>query len=285
MRFVPSAPKLGSLYYPKTSMKDFLAFFTIHLKDQASYRAAMVIFFLGTLFHIGVAILVWLNAQNTQFSGYTKPELLTYYLLFLVLDAILGWYVLHPVANQIIDGQILSYMLKPVSYIKAWIGMETSWKVTGAFVYILGSLTLTLILLSQHVQLAPLSLSMTEVGLAVLAGLFAIALTFLLNFILGLLAFWFTEVQFIDYIYFTIIPFLTGELMPNTFLPPIVQLVNQYLPFRYHMSFVLEILLHKTGGMELVKGFVISGVWVVFYIFLAQFVWKKGTRAYMAFGQ
>lgn len=266
-------------------MKDFWAFFTIHLKDQASYRAAMVIFFLGTLFHIGVAILVWLNAQNTQFSGYTKPELLTYYVSFLVLDMMLGWYIIHPVANQIIDGNILSYMLKPVSYIKAWFGMELSFKLLGSFVYGVGALALTSLLLSQHVTLAPLSLSLSEIFFACIAGVFAILLTFLLNFILGLLAFWFTEIQFVDYLYFTIVPFLSGELMPNTFLPPMIQTINQYLPFRYHMSFVLEIMMHKTGGVELAKGFLISTIWVVFYIFLAQFVWKKGTRAYMAFGQ
>lgn len=266
-------------------MKDIVAFFIIHMKNQASYRAAIVVYFLGTLFHIGVAILVWLNAQNSQFTGYSKPELLTYYLLFLVLDMILGWYILHPVANQIIDGQILSYMLKPVSYIKAWFGMELSWKIVGATVYGLGTIVVTGILVSQHVPFAPLSLSIQDVCIAVFAGIFAIALSFLINFILGLLAFWFTEIQFVDYIYFTIVPFLTGELMPNTFLPPIIQTVNQYLPFRYHMSFVLEILLHKISGFEMVKGFVISTCWVIFYLFLARYVWKKGTRAYMAFGQ
>ena len=61
-------------------MKDFLGIFIIHLKTSSSRGYGGI--FLGTLFHIGVAILVWLNAQNTQFSGYTKPELLTYYLLF-----------------------------------------------------------------------------------------------------------------------------------------------------------------------------------------------------------
>jgi ABC-type uncharacterized transport system permease subunit len=51
------------------------------------------------------------------------------------------------------------------------------------------------------------------------------------------------------------------------------------------MSFVLEIMMHKIDGVELAKGFLISILWIVFYLFLAKYVWKKGTRAYMAFGQ
>jgi hypothetical protein len=69
-----------------------------------------------------VAILVWLNAQNTQFSGYTKPELLPTIFIISCIDMVLGWYILHPVANQIIDGNILSYMLKPVSTLKHGLG-------------------------------------------------------------------------------------------------------------------------------------------------------------------
>lgn len=255
------------------------------MKDQASYRAAIVVYFFGGLFHIGVALLVWMNAQNTQFTGYTKPELLTYYLLFLVLDMVLGWYVLHPVANQIIDGRVMSYMLKPVSYLKAWIGMELSFKLVGALVYGIGALIVTLIILSYNVQLAPITLTFSDVIFACIAGLFAIILTFLINYSLGLLAFWFTEIQFVDYIYFTIIPFFTGELIPTSFLPPMVQMINQYMPFRYHMSFVLEILLHKVHGIELVKGFVVSLLWSIAYLLFAKHMWEKGTRAYMAFGQ
>ena len=68
--------------------------------------------------------------------------------------------------------------------------------------------------------------------------------------------------------------------MPNTFLPPIIRAVNQYL-FRYHMSFVLRFCI-KQGVIW--QGFLFQ-MWIVFYVFLAQYVWKKGTRAYMAFGQ
>jgi|GEM_PF-1389663 len=266
-------------------MKDAWSFFVVSMKDQASYRGAIVLYFFGGLFHIGVAILVWLNAQNTQFSGFTKPELLTYYLLFLVLDMVLGWYILHPVANQIIDGRVMSYILRPVSYLKAWIGMELSFKLIGVLIYGTGAGILAFVMLAYNVELAPLHLGIQNITLASLAGLCAVALTFLLNYSLGLLAFWFTEIQFVDYVYFTIIPFFSGELMPTTFLPPLLQTINQYLPFRYHMSFVLEILMNKVSGGEVVKGFCVALLWIVLYGFLTQWMWKRGTRAYMAFGQ
>ena len=73
--------------------------------------------------------------------------------------------------------------------------------------------------------------------------------------------------------------------MPVSFLPGWAKTINMFLPFRYELSFPMEILFHKIGGMELLISLLMAGFLVNCLIDVIQIFMEKGVRAYSAFGQ
>jgi ABC-2 type transport system permease protein len=266
-------------------MKSFWSFLSISVKNQSVYYGAMYVYFVSALFHTGVALLIWLFAQNTQYAGYSKPELLGYYVLVLFLSTFNGWYVFGAIAQQISEGDILPYMLRPTSYLKAWFAIEAGFKLISTIIFLVGTIAITAIFLYFKAPISFPQLSLTDLLIFLPSIVCGILTTFLFTYMLGLLAFWFTEVQFVDYIYFTIVPFLSGDIVPLTFFPSFIQKMNVFLPFRYQMSFSLEILFHKIQGPDIAFGYLISFLWISVLFLLTKVAWKNGTKAYMAFGQ
>lgn len=266
-------------------MKQILTFFQMSFKNQSAYRGAMYVYFVSTLFHLGVTLLIWLSAQNQVYAGYTKPEILGYYLVLMFIDTLIGWYVFNPIAQEIRNGEVLTHLLKPVSYMKVWFGLEAGFKAVGSIIYLIGTVIISMLFLTMRIPVSVPAQTFGHLVIIALSFVNAIMLSFTLTFLLGLLAFWLTETQFIDFAYFTIIPFLSGDIVPTSFLPQAVQQINVFLPFRYQMSFPLEIIFHKLDASQIVTGFLVSVVWFSIYMLMYRVLWKYGTRAYMAFGQ
>lgn len=265
-------------------MKKTLAFFSVSIKNFSAYRGATYVYFATSLFHIGVALFVWLAAENQVFPSYTKAELVGYYLVLLFVNWFVNWSMFTSVYRDIYSGDIQKDLIRPYSYFAAGFGQAAGFKLFSSITFLVGVIFIyyVFLLFKAPISIPPLSLERLPFFLLSLA--FAIVLNYSFRFVLSILAFWLTEIQFVDYAYYTIFPFLSGDIFPITFLPPIVQEFNRFLPFRYQLSFPIEILFHKVSGSEMYFGFGVSVVWLVVFYALYKYIWRKGSRAYMAFG-
>jgi ABC-2 type transport system permease protein len=124
------------------------------------------------------------------------------------------------------------------------------------------------------------------VGWAALAFVPAVALAFLLRFFvewtLALAAFWTTRVNALNQMYFVAMLFLSGQVAPLTLFPPAVQTVATLLPFRWMISFPLELLLGSLTTQEMLIGFAAQAAWIAIGLVLLRLVWRAGVRVYSA---
>jgi ABC-2 type transport system permease protein len=119
---------------------------------------------------------------------------------------------------------------------------------------------------------------------AVPALMLAFLLRFFVEWSLALAAFWTTRVGALNQTYFVLMLFLSGRMAPLELFPSLIQTVAAILPFRWMVSFPLELLLGRLTFSQALTGLGAQLVWVVITFFLMRIIWRSGVRLYSAVG-
>ena len=76
----------------------------------------------------------------------------------------------------------------------------------------------------------------------------------------------------------------SGYLMPLELLPGPVRALGDWLPFRYMLSFTVEVTLGLVDRHQLLVGLGMQAGWTVALAIGAVVTWNLGVRRYSAFG-
>ena len=106
-------------------------------------------------------------------------------------------------------------------------------------------------------------------------------------FIVNLVPFWIPEMAWgLHFLFIAIfVEFFSGSLFPLDILPTYIQNILNLTPFPYLIFFPIQIYLGKVGPWLILKGIVISLVWVFILQGILNYVWKKGLTIYQAEGR
>jgi ABC-2 type transport system permease protein len=81
-----------------------------------------------------------------------------------------------------------------------------------------------------------------------------------------------------------LLSFLTGQLIPLSFFPEVVQKVFDFLPFSSMVYTPVMIYLGKYQGMELTFVMLRQAVWVVLLYAFGSFIWKLVVKRLVVLG-
>jgi ABC-2 type transport system permease protein len=126
--------------------------------------------------------------------------------------------------------------------------------------------------------------SVWAVAAFVPALLLAFVLRFLIEWTLALAAFWTTRVSAVNQGYYVAALFLSGQIAPLSLLPFPVQIAAAALPFRWMISFPVELVLGRLSPMEAATGLTVQVAWLGVALLLLRVVWRAGLRSYSAVG-
>jgi ABC-2 type transport system permease protein len=116
----------------------------------------------------------------------------------------------------------------------------------------------------------------------------ALALAFIVRFLvewtLAMAAFWTTRITAINQMFFVVMLFLSGQIAPLELMPRPVQVAATLLPFRWMVSFPVELLLGRLTPGETLTGLAAQLVWLALSLMTLTFVWRAGARRYSAVG-
>jgi ABC-2 type transport system permease protein len=221
------------------------------------------------------------KGPNAIVGTYTLAQMVSYYLLITVVDALTAvneddWQI----AADIKDGNISQFLMKPIDYLVYRLCLFVS----GRIAYL-------------AVAAIPLGLFIFALrGYFVFpAGpgtffvfLFSVFLTALLQFFMSyamaMLAFWVLEVSTFIFILYAFEYIASGHLFPLDILPPILERVLFYTPFPYQLYFPVSIYMGKVTGAELAQGLLIQVLWVTIAYGFARLAWARGIKHYSAVG-
>ncbi len=221
------------------------------------------------------------KGADATVSTYTLAEMISYYLLVAVVDALTAvneddWQI----AADIKDGNISQFLLKPVDYLAFRFCLFLSGRLTYLAV---AFIPLTVFILCQH-RYFVLPPDGATFGLFVLSLGFTALLQFFLSYTMAMLAFWVLEVSTFIFILFAFEYIASGHLFPLNLLPPALERALYFTPFPYQLYFPVGIYMGKITGTQLVNGLIMQGGWVVLTYFLARWAWQRGIRKYAAVG-
>lgn len=247
--------------------------------EFVAYRAVFFLYALWAIFPPLIYLAVWATIAGGHAVGsYTTGDFVAYYLTFMVVNHLAGSIEIHTVEWEIRQGSISARLLLPTHPAIRPLASNLCFKGIGIFVVVPGVLLLAL-LFRPHFATSP-----AFVGLALVATVLAGLLQFLVGISIATLAFWITRADAVNQLHETLLFFLSGQLAPLALLPGALHTAAIILPYRYMLSFPVEVATGSLSSAAVAGGFLLQLGWLSAGWVLFQFVWRRGVRHYSAVG-
>jgi ABC-2 type transport system permease protein len=266
-------------------MKKYRHVVSIGIQNNLTYRFNFLARTLFGLIPLVAMLYVWQTIYAGKAGGtvgsYTFAEMVSYYLLATVVDALTAvneddWQI----AADIKDGNISQFLLKPIDYLVFRFCLFLSGRMTYLAVAAV-PLTIFILCLQQYFVFPP---NWMTFGFFLISVSLTAMLQFFMSYTMAMLAFWVMEVSTFIFILFAFEYIASGHLFPLDILPPFLERALYLTPFPYQLFFPVSVYIGKTTGTELAKGLMIQGAWVLCSYLLARFAWNRGIRKYSAAG-
>jgi len=261
----------------------------ISLEERLVYRGD---FALGTLMRflpIITQVFLWwavfeaigADKGGGAVAGYTYHNMVAYYLLTMISRAFSSMPGLASgIAQDIRDGTVKKYLIQPIDMLGFLLLNRVAHKLVYYLVAIVPFAVVFSLCRGFFAGWPP-----PQILLAFLASLFlAFLLGYFLEATLGMIGFWFLEVNSLLFVYMLFSFFCSGHMFPIDMLPPPWRGLVEAMPLQYLAYFPAAIFLGKATGTELIRGLCMQLCWVVFFIVTARAAFHFGTRRYSAFG-
>lgn len=251
--------------------------------ETLSYRLNFVMWRFRTVLQLLTMYFLWstLIPTNGSLFGYSQSQMLTYILGTSLISSIVTATRTAELGEQINNGDLSNFLLKPINYMKYWFARDLGDKAMNlTFCMVEISLLIVIFRPPLFFQTDP-----TFLFLTLISCLISMMMYFFFNYLLGLFGFWSNEIWGPRFIFWILIGFFGGSLFPLDILPGPVFEVLKLLPFTYLLYFPLKIYLGQLGISTIIEGLLISSVWTILLYFTVQFVWKKGLKLYGAEGK
>jgi len=110
------------------------------------------------------------------------------------------------------------------------------------------------------------------------------ALSFLWGYWIALLAFWMTRADALVTVEAAFKFLLAGQVAPVALLPDALRALATLLPYRYMISFPVEVITGQLDRAGLLTGFALQLGWLAVALGLYAALWRRGVRRYSAIG-
>jgi ABC-2 type transport system permease protein len=266
------------------SFGKYISVFNTGLQNTFVYRWNYFLRALFGLIPLAGTVFLWravFNEHGGSLHGYDYGSMIYYYLLTIFVSNLVTpaedeWQI----AADIREGQINSFLTKPVSYL----GYRFSIFLSGRLVYTFVTLPpIALIFLYYRQYIVPPEHGMTYLYAGV-SMLMAAFMQFFITYALAMMAFWILEISTIVFIVYSFEYFLGGQMFPIDIMPAGVQAVMKWLPFYYELFCPVAIFLERLKGPALFQALAIQAGWMLLMLGAAHAMWKRGLGHYQAVG-
>ncbi|CAG0968869.1 hypothetical protein ANRL3_01368 [Anaerolineae bacterium] len=226
-----------------------------------------------------IYLLVWSTAAGDQsIGGLTRGGFVAYYLVLILVNQLTYSQTNWTVGDLIRYGEMNRLLMRPLSPLFDALSTE----VAGKVVYLIFDVPIVLVL--ALILRPEMELTLLNALAFVPALLLAWLLRFFWGYWLALLAFWAARADALLAVQDSLIFLLAGQVAPIALLPDVLQIAAKVLPFRYMVSFPVEVFVGQLSPIELGTGVVIQLGWLLIAMGLSAVMWRAGVRRYSAVG-
>ncbi len=259
-------------------LSKYAAFMRIGFKLDFYYMYSYVFSILAYASYPLLMLIVWgaiFGGKNVIIGGFGQTALYAYFFVAYA-GASLQSGVSESIAEDVESGNITSEMLLPISYaIRKFTDSTPSALANLAFIF-LPIVIFTAIFANINISGITLMAFALEIFLLYI-------ISFLIEFIIGVSSIYFVSVGGISSIV-TLLTFLSGGVLPNTFFPQQLQNILQLLPFNAYYYNPAATFTGTLSGSALASALVIEITWASALFLFAMIYWSVSRRKVVAVG-
>jgi ABC-2 type transport system permease protein len=243
------------------------------------YRLAVFIWMFSMVLPL-IMLAGWLSiADGGSIGRFGRIEFIEYYIAAIVVRNLTGVWIIWDLDAAIRKGEMSFRLLKPLNPIVHYVAQSLSAKPLRLAVLL--PLVAGVLIFVPGVQFSLTPLMLFFLFLAI-AGTWA--MLFFIQYVNGLLGFWITQAVGINDMWFGVFSLFSGYLIPLDLFPPMIRDALYAMPFRYMMSFPIEIFTGLLQTPEILRGLALQWMWVAAFYVLYRLVWARGVKKYSAVG-
>lgn len=255
------------------------ALWRLGIAETAAYRLSLLIWIVTAIFPL-ISLVLWRAlAESGPIGDYDQDGFDSYFVAaFLVRQLGASW-VVWDLDRAIRTGDLNALLMRPVSPVLHYVMLNMA---TVPVRMVLAAPIAVAVLVATG--------GMTVQGDPLLWPLviLSIALAWLLNFVVqlvvGCLAFWLTKASSLFEIWLGLFIVLSGYTVPTSLFPAGLAEVARVLPFHAVLGFPVELLVGRLGLAGALQGIALQLGWIALIGSIAAVLWRRGLRAYGAFG-
>lgn len=250
------------------------------LSTELTYRNQIVAWVLADIFQPVILAVLWSSVARNGAASMTVEQTITYFFLIAIVSKFTKDYSDQFISNKIMFGEFSKYLVKPFNYLSESLGISIASKFLRLII-IIPFLFVSYFFIFD-------SIIIDSSPDTVLLALLAVLLGFIINFLLGntfaLVAFFIKQILGLRSFYENVVTFLSGEVIPLIAMPLWALFFVQLLPFRYTLSFPIEILTGQLFPFEIRNGFIIAAIWIVVLVIFYKVLYRLAIKKYEAEG-
>lgn len=258
------------------------------IAERLAYRADFAFATLVRFLPIVTQVFLWGAIYQAKGPGdtrvinsYTYGDMVAYSLLVMVGRAFSSMPGLTTgIARDIREGTIKKFLIQPVDMLDYLFWHRVAHKLVY-YVIALVPFALVFYLCGSYFRGWP---SPSTIGCFAVSLVLAFLIGFLIEALMGLVAFWFLEVSSLVFVYMLLSYFLSGHMLPLDWLPSPFGDWIRLLPFKYLAFVPAAVLLEKYDSSQLALELGLGCVWVMVLYLLNRFALARGLRRYSAYG-
>ncbi len=262
----------------------YLSVFKLGLQNTFVYRWNYFLRALFALVPLAGTVFLWraiFNERGGGMQGYDYGSMIYYYLLMILVSNLVTptedeWQI----AADIREGQINSFLTKPLSYL----AYRFSLFLSGRLVYTIVTIVPIALIFVYFREFIRLPSSGAAYFCSFISLLMAAMIQFFITYSIAMMAFWILEISTIVFIVYSFEYFLGGQMFPVDIMPPAIQAVMKWLPFYYELFCPIAIFLERLKGAAMVEALGIQTGWLLATWAIAHLMWKRGLGHYQAVG-
>lgn len=248
---------------------------------RLQYRGNFLVWTFAGIIQPLILLSVWdrvAQSRDGQLGGFVTGDFAAYFIVMMVVQSITRTWIMWEFGFRIRQGTLSPIMLWPLHPIHPDVAENIAFKLLEMFP-ILAACGVLSLLFPPHIGTSGL-----HALLFVPALLLAAVLRFLLEWTLALAAFWMVRVTALNQVYHAAGLLLSGQIAPLSLFPETIQALAATLPFRYFLSFPVEVLLGRLSGVDMAIGFAIQATWICIAYVSFRILWRLGVRRHTAVG-
>lgn len=255
----------------------YLKFASNSFQKEFAYRIEFFMGILNGLLFIFIFTSLWKVIYSNPASAALGPSFdinsIISYAVFAMIAKISFTMDDELTIQRVRTGDISLLLIKPFNYFF----MNLSECVGQSFFHFIAR-GVPLIILSILVFHVELPTDIETCFLYMISAVLGYAIMFSMNFIVGLLSFWFIEVFSFQLMKYGMFILFSGGMLPIDFFPDFMQPMINFLPFKYILYVPTSILIGHFPESQIFSQILLQATWCIALYLLSLIMWKAAEK-------